>query len=250
MRLTWDLLVRSDQVPPVRASLDEATATQIVWLHNEVSVRLQGDAQGLLEMIGQVRQDTGSAPSLRVASIDIGGGTTDLMITTYSMAGAALVPQQNFRESFKIAGDDVLERVITGIALPCIGSALEQAGVGDAKALLSRKLGQDRGGQSEQERHLRRLFVSQVLEPLGLAILHAYEETTSGLPADILNSTIGAELGAELANAGRALGYLESAADAAGARGFHAADVEAGGGIPAGRARHLGHSGTDPGRSV
>ena len=36
-------------------------------------------------------------------------------------------------------------------------------------------LGQDQGGQSEQERHLRRLFVSMVLEPLGIAVLGAYE---------------------------------------------------------------------------
>lgn len=226
MRLTWDLLGWTGilQEPRVKADLDEATATQIVWLHNEVSVRLQGDADSLLQMMGQTRQPDRAA-SLRIASIDIGGGTTDLMITTYTLSGAALIPQQNFRESFKVAGDDVLERVITGIVLPAIETALEEAGVGDGKALLSRNLGQDRGGQSEQDRHLRRLFVSRVLEPIGLAILHAYEETTSRVPADVLGATIGELLGADLATARRSLNYLESAANAAGARDFQASDI-------------------------
>jgi hypothetical protein len=41
-----------------------------------------------------------------VASIDIGGGTTDLMICTYSAeAGQEIEPHQNFREGFRIAGD-------------------------------------------------------------------------------------------------------------------------------------------------
>jgi hypothetical protein len=227
VRLAWDLLGWTGTTPeaPVKVELDEATATQIVWLHNEVSMRLQGDAEGLMEMIGRVRPETGAKPSLRVASIDIGGGTTDLMVTTYAMSGVALAPQQNFRESFKTAGDDVLERVLTGIVFPAIGAALEQAGVRDPKALLSRALGLDRGGQSEQERHLRSLFVSQVLEPVGLAVLHAYEQTTSRVSTGLLDSTIGELLGSKLAMARRALVYLDTAAEAAGARGFSSAEV-------------------------
>lgn len=227
VRLAWDLLGWTGTLPeaPVKADLDEATATQIVWLHNEVSLRLQGDAGGLLEMIGRVRPEVGDSPAIRIASIDIGGGTTDLMITTYSLSGPAFVPQQNFRESFKIAGDDVLERIITAIVLPAFEAALGAAGLADPKALVSRKLGQDRGGESEQDRHLRRLFVSQVLEPLGLAILHAYEQTPSRAPTNLVNDTAGALLGGGLAAADRALRYLDAAAQDAGARDFASAQV-------------------------
>ncbi len=96
----------------MRADLDEATATQIVWLHNEVTERLQGDAAALMAMMGRERPRR-AGHSLRVASIDIGGGTTDLMVTTYAHGGRDDRAAQEFRESFKIAGDDVLERVIT-----------------------------------------------------------------------------------------------------------------------------------------
>ncbi len=217
--LAWDMMGWTSggpQPPRVVANLDEATATQIVWLHNEVTERLQGDAGALIDLVGRTRPELG--PSLRVASIDIGGGTTDLMVSTYVVQGGeAIVPRQEFRESFKIAGDDVLERVITTVVLPAFAAALRDAGVADPRALLSRTLGQDQGGQSEPERHRRRLFVSMVLEPLGIEVLRAYETIEGRAVGEILRTTAGAVLGA---GAGRAVDYLESAASAAGAAGF------------------------------
>ena len=226
MQLAWAMLGWNNLTPPtVKADLDEATATQIVWLHNEVTERLQGDAGALLEMVGRVRPEVGTAPCLRLASIDVGGGTTDLMVTTYTVSGEAIVPRQEFRESFKIAGDDVLERVITALVLPQVATALTEAGVADAKALLTRALGQDQGGQNEQERHLRRLFVSMVLEPAGLAVLRAYEQIEARQAGEVLRASVGEILGADLASAARALRYLETAAENAGARDFRMQDV-------------------------
>lgn len=225
--LAWDMLGWSGKPPPrVLANLDEATATQIVWLHNEVTERLQGDAGALMELVGRVRPEAGAAPSLRVASIDIGGGTTDLMVSTYAMQGGdAILPRQEFRESFKIAGDDVLERIITTVALPAFSAALRDAGVADPRALLNRALGQDQGGQSEPERHRRRLFVSTVLEPLGIAVLRAYEAVEGRASGEVLRRTVGDILGADLHRSARATEYLEDAAAAAGAQGFRVAEV-------------------------
>jgi len=226
--LAWDMLGWTGRVNPPRvlANLDEATATQIVWLHNEVTERLQGDAGALMELIGRVRPEVAATPSLRVASIDIGGGTTDLMVSTYAMQGGdAIVPRQEFRESFKIAGDDVLERIITTVALPAFAAALQGAGVADPRALLNRALGQDQGGQSEPERHRRRLFVSMVLEPLGIAILRAYEAVEGRASGEVLRRTVGEILGHDLDRSVRAMEYLEQAAAVAGAQGFRVADV-------------------------
>jgi len=226
--LAWDMLGWTGKVNPPRvlANLDEATATQIVWLHNKVTERLQGDAGALMELTGRVRPEVAATPSLRVASIDIGGGTTDLMVSTYAMQGGdAIVPRQEFRESFKIAGDDVLERIITTVALPAFAVALQGAGVADPRALLSRALGQDQGGQSEPERHRRRLFVSMVLEPLGIAILRAYEAVEGRASGEVLRRTVGEILGHDLDRSVRAMEYLEQAAAVAGAQGFRVADV-------------------------
>ncbi len=226
--LAWDMLVWNGKVNPPRvlANLDEATATQIVWLHNEVTERLQGDAGALMELIGRVRPEIAAAPSLRVASIDIGGGTTDLMVSTYAVQGGeAILPKQEFRESFKIAGDDVLERIITTVALPAFAAALRDAGVADPRALLNRTLGQDQGGQSEPERHRRRLFVSMVLEPVGIAILRAYEAIEGRDAGEVLHCTVGEVMGGDLDRSARAMEYLERAAETAGAQGFRVADV-------------------------
>ncbi len=195
--LAWDMLgwTGGPTPPRVLANLDEATATQIVWLHNEVTERLQGDAGALMELCGRMRPGIAKTPTLRVASIDIGGGTTDLTVTTYAVLGEAIFPRPDFRESFKIAGDDVLERVITAVALPAFAVALRGAGVADPRALLNRALGQDQGGQSEPERHRRRLFVSMVLEPLGIAILRAYEGIEGRAGGQVLQGTVGHDPG-------------------------------------------------------
>ncbi len=224
VKLAWEMLGVGPAGPPlprVVANLDEATATQIVWLHNEVTERLGGDTRALMSGVGRVRP--GSAePTLRVASIDIGGGTTDLMISTYATPdGEAIEPRQEFRESFKVAGDDVLERVISVVVLPALSAALTAAGVRDPRALLSRSLGQDQGGQSEQERHLRRLFVSMVMEPLGIAVLGAYEQLQGRRGGVLIHDTVAGVLGeVPVTRAERAIAYLEAAAQAAGATGF------------------------------
>ena len=227
VRLAWSMLGMGGKAGPIaKADLDEASATQIVWLHNEITERLQGDARALMEMVGRVRPATGGAPCLRLASIDIGGGTTDLMVTTYTLSGDALVPRQEFRESFKIAGDDVLERIITRVVLPAFSTALGAAGIAEPHALLTRTLGQDQGGQDEQKRHLRRLFVSMVLEPVGIAVLQAYEQVENRTAGEVLRASVGNLIGTDAKAAARALSYLDDAAADAGAAGFDTAAVE------------------------
>ena len=224
--LAWRMLGRAPATAPqLRAELDEATATQIVWLHNEVTERLGGNVSAFFELYGRERVgDTGR--SLRLASIDIGGGTTDLMITTYMpSAGGALRPQQLFRESFKTAGDDVLACVIVRLVLPPIEAALGKAGAGDPKAVLSRALAQDHAGQSEQDRHLRRLFVSGVLEAAALALLRPYENLMGREGGELARFTF-----ADVVRGGdqavRSTAYLARQAAAAGARDFDLLSVE------------------------
>jgi hypothetical protein len=236
VRLAWDLLGWTAQEgmprePKVIANLDEATATQIVWLHNEVAERFAGDSGGLMRTLGRDRPDIGVGLSLRVASIDIGGGTTDLMVTTFTLPqGELIVPTQEFRESFKIAGDDVLQRVIVTIVVPALAAALEKKGVPAPRDLLTRALGQDLSGQSEQDRHARRVFVGQVLEPIGLAMMQAYERIEKGGAGEIAPNTIGAIMAQagelEAKSIERLCRPLEQAAEAAGASNFRVADVE------------------------
>ncbi len=182
VKLTWDVLgwtPGDDQrVPPepsVLLSWDEASCTHLVYLYTEITQKFQGAATDFFSILGKLRDGYDNAPTLRIGSIDVGGGTTDLMVTTYQIEGnRAINPTQNFREGFKIAGDDIVQAVVERHVLPPLERGLASAGVGDAKALL-RRLFSDRGGMSEQERHLRRQFVTQVCVPVALSMLHAYE---------------------------------------------------------------------------
>ncbi len=181
IKLVWDALgwVSADQrVPPepkVTMTWDEASCTHLVWLYTEITQKFHGAANDFFEILGRPRDGYGDQPTLRVASIDIGGGTTDLMVTTYQVEGnRAINPRQDFREGFKIAGDDIVEAVIERHVVPPLERALGAAGVGDGKAVM-RRLFSNRGGMSEQERHLRKQFVAQVCVPIALAMLHAHE---------------------------------------------------------------------------
>jgi hypothetical protein len=236
VKLAWDLLGWSAPAdggglpppePRILLNLDEATATQIVWLYTETVQRLAGDAAGLFELIGRRRPGAGEGHCLRIASLDIGGGTTDLMIATWMVENrSAILPRQEFRDGFKIAGDELLEAVIAHAVLPGFTTALKAAGCREAEAFLKQLLGGDRGGESEVERHLKRQFVQQVLEPCALAILHAYEKAAPTEKGEILRRPVSAILAAEPQPANpRAVAFVEQAAARAGAAGFRVAEV-------------------------
>jgi len=185
VKLAWEMLKWTDArhftptpEPKVQIAFDEASCTQIVYLFSEITQKLQRSASDFFSIMGKVRKGFGPDPTLRIASIDIGGGTTDLMIITYAVeARKVIVPTQQFREGFKIAGDDILEAVAARHVLPSIETALTEAGMSEAQGFLRGLVGADRGGQSEQERQFRRRFVTQVVVPAALAILRKYEAT-------------------------------------------------------------------------
>jgi hypothetical protein len=177
LRLTWRALgLDENQAPKSFLNWDESTGTQIVFLYNEIKDNFQGDASLVFQTFGRVREGYGEGPCLRLASIDIGGGTTDLIITTYQLeGGTALRPTQEFREGFNIAGDDILCGLIERNVLPALQEAIQLSGAANPGELLARLLGANRGDQAERERTLRQRFASQVALPLALALLHRYE---------------------------------------------------------------------------
>src|SRR5262249_48704051 len=124
-------------MPEIEIWWDEATCVQLVWLYGEIARKFAGNVEAFFDLVGRRRASPGGAPqpSLRLASIDIGGGTTDLMIITYTPVGDhGLRPVPNFREGVRIAGDDVLKLMIERIILPAIRQQLESCGLSSARA--------------------------------------------------------------------------------------------------------------------
>jgi len=228
-------------VPETHAAWDEASCAQVVYLYSEIAQKFGGAIADFMRLVGRPRPfvEGGRAtalkdqpqPSVRIASIDVGGGTTDLMITTYYVEdNRAIVPSQTFREGFRIAGEDVLQETIQQALLPAIEADLKARGLAHARDFLVDRFGADRANMTEPEKHLRRQLVLRVLKPAALALLAAYETAGSAWTASAGKATI-EELvrraSAEPASLeGRVLEYVDAAAANWGAKDFSLAQVE------------------------
>ena len=158
--------------PVVQMQWDEASATQAVFVYNEVVERFYGDAEGFMHASSRNNAPT---DGLRIASLDIGGGTTDLIVTSYRNEARGLLPKQEFREGFQCAGDDIVKSVIENHVLPAFLKHLDDAGVSDAQAFMSKRLGSVQSGESALRKIRRRQFSQQILVPIALWILGQHE---------------------------------------------------------------------------
>lgn len=172
------------RMPNVIVDWDEASSTQLVYVYEEIAQKFSGQMEEFLRLKGRPRPRAAgkpSEPSLRLACIDIGGGTSDLMVTTfYCDSNRALRPVQNFREGFRIAGDDVVAEVVSTGVLPRLVESLEAAGVGSALEMVRELVSGNVGDEIEQMRQRRRQFALQVLRPLALGMIEASERMELG----------------------------------------------------------------------
>ena len=150
--------------------IDEATCTQIVYLYSEIFGRYKRSPAEVINILGGNHKD-----AIRVASLDIGGGTTDLTITTYraTEAGGTLRPSQNFCEGFRRAGDDILQAIVARHVLPALVKGARSAGSAMGFELIRRWMSES--SRSAPMRQKRALFVNQVLAPIGIAVIEAHE---------------------------------------------------------------------------
>ena len=169
-------------VPDVQMEWDEATCGQMVYLYNEARVNFAGRTEAFFSSMARLdkapSEGVPAGKTLRIASIDIGGGTTDLAITDYRLlekgrGNAKISPQLLFREGFKVAGDDILLDVLRLYVLPALQSALKQAGAADPESLMARLFGDQ--GRNDGHSALRQQATLQIFMPVGRSILAAYE---------------------------------------------------------------------------
>lgn len=209
VRLVWELMgweeVNStiSRPPEIIVRWDEASCVQFVYLYSEITRKLGGDVPAFLQLTGRKRAfaeadkrpgpGASLQPSIRIASVDVGGGTTDLMITTYYADGKyAILPVQTFRESFRIAGDDILKAIVEQVVLPQIERQLTASGVAAARELLNAKFGGNRANMSERDKHLRQQFVLRVLRPIAIELLRLFEATDVSAQETTITKTIAA----------------------------------------------------------
>jgi len=97
---------------------DEATCSQLVFLYGMIQHKFDGNTFDLFKLFGH-KSHTGEQV-LTIGSLDIGGGTSDLMICEYNINNRnerELTPSPLYHESFNIAGDDLMKNIIQQIIL-------------------------------------------------------------------------------------------------------------------------------------
>lgn len=176
--------------PELIVAWDEASCTQLVYLYSEITQRFDGQIDGYLTLCGRARPARSGGKheaSLRVACIDVGGGTTDLMVMDYRCEANRLVrPQQLFREGFRIAGDDLLQEVIARIVLPRLRDVIEAEGGFGVYERLRELFGANVAGPNQRSKELRRQFTLRALTPLAVAVLNEAETADEQDEIDIV----------------------------------------------------------------
>lgn len=156
---------------------DEATCSQFVYLYGKLTGTYPNDSLDFFETYGQRRTsaDGIERPSLIIGSLDIGAGTSDIMVCRYEYdehESLRLKPVPAFYDSFGYAGDDMMKVLIENILIQGRHGILEhelaRRGHDEAaiRKILYRFFGGDNNALSFRDRMLRRDFCLQVLVPV------------------------------------------------------------------------------------
>ena len=171
-----------DRGPAITMQWDEASATQAVYLYTQIQRNFAYDARAFFDQVRHPdnARDPGRKDRLRLATIDIGGGTTDLVITTLRVEGTGttvtIFPEHDFREGFNLAGDDAVLRIVREHVMPAIRAALiERVSRDRADAVLNLMFGGDRSGVLPVQLLRRQQFAVQIASPAALQMLAHYE---------------------------------------------------------------------------
>jgi hypothetical protein len=166
---------------------DEATCSQFVFLFAELSQRYRNNCKEYFDFYGKVRTDLEnySKKSITIGSVDIGAGTTDLMIASYKYNDSeqcTLTPVPLFWESFYLAGDDLLKNLIRKLIIEgeyaAIPNHLLRLSHPDISRLIIDYFGTDNARQSVTDRQIRSEFNLQVSVSVVTHYLHLLKENT------------------------------------------------------------------------
>lgn len=150
--------------PGVHLGLDEASGAQVVFLQSMLN-----RYDGVLAPFDKTLLVSQSSEDCRIASIDIGGGTTDLTVASYNFSyfkqTSRLQGKQLFADGTSSGGDDVLKTIIEKFVLPSI----IRAGFVTDKGV---ELLYD---TSLRTTAFRTRFLSMVLQPIAFEVLRHLE---------------------------------------------------------------------------
>lgn len=170
---------------------DESTCIQLGFLYAEISKRYANKHVRFFDLYGKSRENT-NQKTIRIASLDTGGGTSDIMICEYSYLTAShctLKPKPLFWESFSMAGDEFLHEFIKQVI---IGDSYDASNnniysfLVDLKNRSSNEIINNLNGffktwTGRTDKLMRHNFTTQIAIPVAIAILdYASNHNTFG----------------------------------------------------------------------
>lgn len=182
-------------IPKIDIEWDEAICGQMVYLYNEVNETFNGNFEDFCSNCSR----NSNPLKVTLATIDIGGGTSDIVINSYEQEPSTkeIWPKQLFRESFKIAGDDILLKVVQEYVLSSILKyAKQESKVEDCEDELANRLriyfGPDNMELPDiQSKTNRKQATLQLFVPVAIKILSSYEKYNTKAFEDINDLTFG-----------------------------------------------------------
>ncbi len=139
---------------------DEALAAQMVYVYEEVRNTFSGSFEDFAGVYGKDGK-------VRIASVDIGGGTTDVLVADYEDrlpgVGTALSISKVFQDGADVAGDEVCRALLEGVILPQI---LEQIPSPAARRAFAQLFDRGDAGRGSSWRTLRARLVPHFWLPL------------------------------------------------------------------------------------
>lgn len=164
LRPNWDAATGSFE--PFLVA-DEALAAQMVFVYEEVQGTFSGSMEELVSVYGHDGGASPGARTLRVASIDIGGGTSDVMIAEYEDkmpgTGTALSIRKLFQDGVSIAGDEVCRAIVEDVVFTQI---LQQLPTAQDRSRLRHLFGEGDAGHGSTWRTLRARLVPYFWMPI------------------------------------------------------------------------------------
>lgn len=151
---------------------DEATCSQLVYMYGEVGHKYKGCCSEFFNLYGKI-EDGDIQPSITIGSLDIGAGTSDLMISKYTYEKGdvtTITPDPKFYDSFYFAGDDMLYALVKNIMILSEDSAFRtehrNLSTKEYRQRMKDFFGEDYNGQTFADRALRKDFNIQYSVPL------------------------------------------------------------------------------------
>jgi hypothetical protein len=185
---------------------DEASCSQINFIYAEVAKKYSNNFKAFFEIYGKKELD--QSRTLTVATLDIGGGTSDLIITKYAYdsnnSTPILTPYPQFYETYNVAGDDLIKEIIHQLIIDgadkydkrAFGNGqirryAESIGCENVSDKILHFFGEHAGFMGAQHRYYRKYFVKQVLMPIANKLLeYAKGNSLENIKAKVIENKV------------------------------------------------------------